>query len=318
MDLLKVNFLGFGGNTPYYIVDALERHYDLEITIDSDLVFVGSFEPYKYTSELAEKTSIFFPGEAIFPDFNLYDYAIGFDRIDFGDRYLRHMLFPYSMQRGSSVQINDPLNRKFCNFIYHNPDAHPNRDKFFQMLSEAYKPVYSLGKHLRNVGTCIEPREGNWYQGSIEAKSQYKFSLAFENATYAGYTSEKITSSFQARTIPIYWGNPDVALDFNAESFVNCHEHKSFKDVIDYVQYLDRNDEAYLKMLNASKGPCMQKEFYKNQIQELEDFLCAIVKNSREEIRRKPSGYWNKRYIEQLHPTKPTPKKNRKRRLWFK
>ena len=36
---------------------------------------------------------IFFTGECITPDFNECDYAIGFDRLDFGDRYLRFPLF---------------------------------------------------------------------------------------------------------------------------------------------------------------------------------------------------------------------------------
>lgn len=36
---------------------------------------------------------IFYTGENITPDFNACDYAIGFDWLDFGDRYLRFPLY---------------------------------------------------------------------------------------------------------------------------------------------------------------------------------------------------------------------------------
>ena len=45
----------------------------------------------------------------------------------------------------------------------------------------------------------------------LRMKKPYKFSIAFENAWYPGYTSEKIVTSMLAGTIPIYWGNPDIS-----------------------------------------------------------------------------------------------------------
>ncbi len=306
--MVKINYVGFGKSSPpKYLTEGIEKYFEVRVCEDADYVFVGSHHPNEHMRYLQDKVSIFFPGEAISPDFNLYDYAIGFDPLELGDRYLRHMLFPYSMQRGKvKDHLSSPLGRKFCDFIYQNRKAHPARDAFFQLLSSTYKSVDSLGEHLKNIDEDIEPRDGNWYQGSIDAKSKYKFSVAFENACHRGYTTEKITSSFQAGAIPIYWGNPEVASIFDPKSFINCHDFPSFDAVVQEVKRLDQDAEAYLTMLNAPKGEKFDPEFYEIQKRELETFLLGIFNRPLAEAARRPSGFWNDRYREQLGAGNPS------------
>jgi hypothetical protein len=43
-------------------------------------------------------------------------------------------------------------------------------------------------------------------------------------------------------TIPIYWGNPLASLDFNPKAFINCHDYKSFDEVIELVKEIDSNE----------------------------------------------------------------------------
>lgn len=302
---VKIKFAGYNNSSPpFYLLDILKNHYEVVICEDADYLIIGSNAPNHHIPTGKDRVTLFSPGEAIFPDFNLYDYAIGFDHLAFGDRYLRHLFFPYSMQRGvDAADITDPLNRKFCNFIYRNSLAHPARDQFFHLLSKNYRNVESLGSHLRNTEVDIEPRNGNWYQGSIDAKSKYKFSIAFENAYHSGYTTEKITSSFQARTIPIYWGNPDVGKDLNPESFINCHDFSCAEAVVEEVHRLDTDNEAYLEMLNAPTGRVMEPDFFDEQRKELEQFLCHIFSQDLEKACRRPSGYWNEKYQRQLSRT---------------
>ena len=64
--------------------------------------------------------------------------------------------------------------------------------------------------------------------------SNFKFSLALENSAFAGYVTEKIMDSFLARTIPVYWGAPDVALDFNRDAFINLADYPNFDAAIDF------------------------------------------------------------------------------------
>ena len=91
---IAINFAGplsvYTKPGDYPFKSILESHYDVEISDRPDYLFVTQ-NPKSYRSLLLEYDSapirIFNAGEAIVPDFNLCDYGIGFDPIDFGDRY---------------------------------------------------------------------------------------------------------------------------------------------------------------------------------------------------------------------------------------
>lgn len=198
--------------------------------------------------------------ELYMPDFNLFDYSTGFySEVNCADRYVQ-FLTPDKFYKSfidvnskpieNIEQANEELHNKkgFCNFLYSNPMAHPNRDAFFNKLS-SYKKVDSLGKWLNNVG-----KTGTGFVGHanecIGIKSNYKFSIAFENATCKGYLTEKILTSLQAHTIPIYWGDPEVTKFINPKCFINCHDYKSFDDVVEKVREIDSDDEKWCKIVS--------------------------------------------------------------------
>ena len=191
---------------------------------------------------------IFCIGENMTPDFNITDYAYGFDNIEFDDRYLRYPLFKFFLRDDDFMTKSDNFflkeiqyKKKFCNFIYSNAgSASPERENFFHTLSQ-YRKVDSGGALLNNIGHRVDDK--------LAWQREYKFSIAFENASKNGYTTEKILHALQAHTIPIYWGNPRVAEDFNPERFVNCHAYSSMAEVVRAVQTLDENLEQYANML---------------------------------------------------------------------
>ena len=51
-------------------------------------------------------------------------------------------------------------------------------------------------------------------------------------------------------SIPIYWGNELIHKDFNTKSFINFYDFKDEDEMIEYIIYLDQNDNKYLEMLN--------------------------------------------------------------------
>ena len=52
-----------------------------------------------------------------------------------------------------------------------------------------------------------------------------------------------------AGSIPIYWGNPDVALDFNPRSFIDVARFPSYDDAIAHILAVDADDDLYLSYL---------------------------------------------------------------------
>jgi len=98
-----------------------------------------------------------------------------------------------------------------------------------------------------NLTTLAAPFPGS--RGKIEFLRQYKFNIAFENRSLAGYTTEKIFEPMVARCLPIYWGNPLIAEEFNPCSFLNRMDFESDEALIEKIIELDRDDAEYLEYL---------------------------------------------------------------------
>jgi hypothetical protein len=139
---------------------------------------------------------------------------------------------------------------KFCEFTYSNPLAQ-ERIRFFKALSR-YKKIDSFGKVLNNtagVKGSADRTNANWKKYRRGFLAPYKFSIAFENASYPGYVTEKILYAMLTNAIPIYWGNPEIGKDFNTKSFVNCHEYKNFDEVVERVREIDNDQNLYRQYL---------------------------------------------------------------------
>lgn len=52
-----------------------------------------------------------------------------------------------------------------------------------------------------------------------------------------------------AQSLPIYWGNPEVARDFNPRSFINISDFPNFDAAIDYILKVDSDNQLYLSYL---------------------------------------------------------------------
>ena len=80
------------------------------------------------------------------------------------------------------------------------------RLQFIKDLNK-YRKVDVGGKKYGNIGRPIVNK--------LKFFSSYKFSIAMENSEGDGYNSEKLLNSFQAGTIPIYYG------DYMIDEFIN-------------------------------------------------------------------------------------------------
>jgi len=237
---------------------------------------------------------VFYTGEPIAPDFNECDYAIGFDKIEFGNRYMRRPLWFPDESIIKPIEISDEkaLNRKFCNFIYSNDkdgNAVKLRTEFAKKLME-YKHIDCPGRVLNNMKSDLLARENrDWTKSKVEFIADYKFTIAFENSSYNGYTTEKMLNPLSAKSVPIYWGNPEVEEDFNSEAFINANGYEDRLDeLVKKVIELDNNDEAYLKMLHANP---MKDDYDINEREGFDRFIADIVSNSKKEFAKDPLNF---------------------------
>lgn len=276
-------------------VNAIKEKFDgYEITEQPDFLIYSCFgtDHHKYMNRNCVK--IFYTGEAITPNFCECDYAIAFDNMVFGNRYHRRPVWLYNTIGPSESELTDEqaLNRKFCNFVYSNASngwATKLRIDFAKKLME-YKQVDCPGKVLNNMHSdVLTARDGDWQSGKLAFLKGYKFTIAFENCAFDGYTTEKMLDPLVAHSVPIYWGNPSVTDDFNSEAFINANGYEERLDeLVKLVIKLDQDDEAYLKMLRSnSNGP----KYNPDEMSELNNFIYSIFEKGNKPFDKDPRGF---------------------------
>lgn len=295
MKPLKVQFVD--GLPPDYFMGMFAKRYDVVISDKPDFLF---YNCHSYAHlDYRDCVKIFVTNECVVPNFNECDYAVGYDYMTFGERYLR---FPYyywhsPLAAPRPAVTPEMARRRFCNFIYCNVSGGEGsrlRQEFCRKLM-GYQHVDCPGRVLNNMPDAIEPRGGDWIRGKLDFLQNYKFTIAFENARSDGYTTEKLTHAFAGNTVPIYWGNPRVAEDFNPKAFINCNDYGNDLDaVVRRVAEVNDNDDLYLDML--AQDP-LRPDFAYRTDERLERFFFDIFERGNHPLPKSPTGFGGDRDI---------------------
>lgn len=68
-----------------------------------------------------------------------------------------------------------------------------------------------------------------------EALLDYRFSVAIENSQFGGYFTEKILDCFINKTVPIYWGDPEIGRRFDAAGIIYCKDKEELIHAVNTV-----------------------------------------------------------------------------------
>lgn len=108
-----------------------------------------------------------------------------------------------------------------------------------------YIPLDSFGQFLHTPGL---PSGHSVNKATILSNPKYKFHLAFENAPFDDYVSEKFFDAFMSNSLPVYWGAPNVDEYAPAPySFINVFDFPSPKALAAYLRYLATDPVAYAR-----------------------------------------------------------------------
>ncbi len=304
MKTIKVKFIDFwsGFNTlDNYIINILKEKYEVVLSDNPDYLFFSDFGRNVFSYDCIR---IYITCENLCPDFNICDYGVGFEHIKYEDRYLRspfylhYEIYDSDLEKAATKHVfdrNEVLNSKteFCSFVYSNKNVEGFRNAIFNALSK-YRKVNSGGNAFNNIGYRVKDK--------IEFEKEHKFSIACDNGSHSGYTTEKIMQSFAAQTIPVYWGNPTVETDYNPKAFINCNEYSTIEEIIDIIREIDNNDDLYLKILSE---PAFAPSFnIKDLKEEFKDFLFNILDQDFEKAFRRNRIFMAKLYERKLRRAK--------------
>ena len=301
-----INFEGFwkGFDKEHNLfTDILRERYDLKISEKPDYLIATTMgDPFSYMKY--DCVRILYTGEPFAPDFNVFDYAIGFDHIqcldaDGENRYYRYPLCFYFKDKVkkdsfalSYEQAKELLHEKqyFCNFIYGHRSANGKREAVFDALQK-YKHVESAGSFMNNMpGGKIVP----FTKEKVEFLRKCKFTIACESIRYPGFVTEKLVDPFSAHSVPIYYGNPTIDSEFNPEAMINLNNFSTLEEGIERVIQVDQDDELYLKMLMAPK--LISDDYLDILYEGLKEFLFRVFDQEKEEAYRRLRFYVQKHH----------------------
>ncbi|CBY40763.1 unnamed protein product [Oikopleura dioica] len=158
--------------------------------------------------------------------------------------------------------------------------------------------MMNSGLSLDGFGECFNNTltGSPWTHGSdIGPIAKYKFYLAFENSVHCNdYISEKFWRNALANgAVPIVFGphRDDVAKIAPVKSYIHTEDFDSPAHLVDYLDYLDGNDTAYMEYhaWRADVSPAKLQE--KNSIDHLGNYdqmMCNLCKTINE---RKSAGF---------------------------
>ena len=163
--------------------------------------------------------------ENVLPPMDLCDYAFGnVSESLVGHRnYARivwHGFHPDDLFRDPAEDAGQLLKEKtrFCNFVYGSPV--PYRERFAAALNKR-KRVDCPGARLNNMPSFDQPGTDRFLAKRRFLRS-YRFTIAFENDSLPGYRTEKMIDPLFARSVPIYFGDPEIATVYNPGAFINA------------------------------------------------------------------------------------------------
>lgn len=295
MKTIKVKFLDWwaGFDSSEYVIDEILRNeFNVVESDNPDYVIssVYSKEALKY-----DCIRIILSPENFCPDFNLFDYAVGFEKLEFGDRYAmvpNYLLNPkyvnsIDLMKQKHLVANIAGKTDFCSYVVSNGVGDEMRTLFFEELSK-YKKVNSGGKYKNNIGMP------DGVPNKLEFQKKHKFSICFENSSHPGYITEKLMEGFAAGTVPIYWGAPNVTDIYNEDAMVVVKGVDDIPRAIEQIKRIDQNDTLYTNML---KQPALiDKDYLERISHNLDSFLKNIFSMPLDEARRRPDSTTVKNY----------------------
>lgn len=258
--VIRLGFAGFWDDfnpRTNFLTRLFERRWTVELVDEPDFLIHSCIGRGRNLHRRHDCVRIFYTGENVWPDWCSTDWAFTFEYSEH-PRHFRLPHWPFYVEPERLVKPAEPpdldailaAKTRFCGFVVSNPRCRV-RNEFFRRLSK-YKRVDSGGKLFNNVGGRVADKQA--------FLAECRFTIAFENESYPGYTTEKIAEPMLVQSIPIYWGDPLIGRDFDSRSFLSFHdtppspgmsESAALDVLVDRVIEAERDPALYARMLAA-------------------------------------------------------------------
>lgn len=140
--------------------------------------------------------------------------------------------------------------KKFCCILTNNDMGIRKRDypAFINAGIENGLLVESRGRYLNNMPHIPENEKNK-----LDYIDGFKFNLCYDNGDANGWVTEKLIHPIYQGLIPIYWGCPNVATEFNENRFIHARNYENFEHLFEHILKINYNKKLF-KQIQAE--PC--------------------------------------------------------------
>lgn len=130
----------------------------------------------------------------------------------------------------------------------------------------------------RDPGCDVTTKEGTPIEG--EGKKQVwnrnsMFHIAVENSRNLNYYTDKIVDCFATKTIPIYWGAPNIENYFNKEGIITFENEEDLVEILNSLTEEDYNNR--LEAVEENYILALENGFFFDR---LETYLDTLIKEN--------------------------------------
>jgi hypothetical protein len=289
MNISITDFWGGFDNNNNTFVDILKgcnkKINFIPLSEDTDILIYSCFGSGHQSVDRNKVKKVYYTGENIRPNFNECDYSITFDfnshdgknirfpvwmlNIDFFDKKTygnpEYLVPPDFITNFKSNPYYNAEKKHFCSII---TTALPNRrDEMVNKLNDK--------KTVDGYGPAFNKERIYGIDKKLEIISKYKFNICFENSITPGYYTEKLVDARVAGTVPIYYSDSNVNVDFNVKGILNLNDYNSMEEFVEKIMEVDNNQSLYEEMINepifSNNVPLLDrieaiKEFFNEKI----------------------------------------------------
>lgn len=151
--------------------------------------------------------------------------------------------------------LRGPLRAKekgnLINAFISSPFDKSDRTVYLKALMDALS-VHSYGKLFQNRVLA----EDNGRHSKLKTIATYKFTIAFENAVFRDYVTEKFYDPLISGSVPVYLGAPNIS-EFapGDKCFINTSDFSSPSSLADYLFRVSRDDALYRQYFEWKERP---------------------------------------------------------------
>jgi len=143
----------------------------------------------------------------------------------------------------SQYQLHDKRLELTCGLLASN---------FLDLYGNGWNNYSNLPKiWQKKLSKFLGKPKDRFIDNKLKCLTRYRFCLCIENFEYSGYITEKIIHCMVAKSIPIYYGAPNIKEHIPSECYIDAREFENVDLLVEHL--LEMNKEAHDRMVFAGQ-----------------------------------------------------------------